>query len=112
MVVRNQPINSLGLKAAPSYRIARGMYVDVPPLAPLLLARNYAVLIPDHEGPRMAYSAGVMAAHAVLGCGARNARDARRSRRRSDGDGRLQRRGHSDCVGGTGATHLRARAEI
>ncbi|MBN7535443.1 lipase family protein [Mycobacteroides abscessus] len=66
VVVRNQPINSLGLKAAPSYRIARGMYVDVPPLAPLLLARNYAVLIPDHEGPRMAYSAGVMAAHAVL----------------------------------------------
>ncbi|EUA72348.1 putative lipase domain protein [Mycobacteroides abscessus] len=57
VVVRNQPINSLGLKAAPSYRIARGMYVDVPPLAPLLLARNYAVLIPDHEGPRMAYSA-------------------------------------------------------
>lgn len=66
VVVRNQPINSLGLKAAPSYRIERGMYVDVPPLAPLLLARNYAVLIPDHEGPRMAYSAGVMAAHAVL----------------------------------------------
>ncbi|MGV0582476.1 lipase family protein [Mycobacteroides chelonae] len=66
VVVRNQPINSLGLKAAPSYRIERGMYVDVPPFAPLLLARNYAVLVPDHEGPRMAYSAGVMAAHAVL----------------------------------------------
>lgn len=66
VVVRNQPINSLGLKAAPSYRIERGMYVDVPPLAPLLLARNYAVLIPDHEGPRMSYSAGIMAAHAVL----------------------------------------------
>ncbi|MFD6195097.1 lipase family protein [Mycobacteriaceae bacterium NPDC060252] len=66
VVVRNQPINSLGLKAAPSYRIERGLYVDVPPLAPLLLARNYAVLIPDHEGPRMAYSAGLMAAHAVL----------------------------------------------
>ncbi|MFA4081308.1 lipase family protein [Mycobacteroides salmoniphilum] len=66
VVVRNQPINSLGLKAAPSYRIERGLFVDVPPLAPLLLARNYAVLIPDHEGPRMAYSAGIMAAHAVL----------------------------------------------
>ncbi|ALR13631.1 lipase [Mycobacteroides saopaulense] len=66
VVVRNQPINSLGFKAAPSYRIERGMYIDVPPLAPLLLARNYAVLIPDHEGPRMAYSAGIMAAHAVL----------------------------------------------
>ncbi|MGH3726124.1 MAG: lipase family protein [Mycobacterium sp.] len=66
VVVRNQPINSLGLKAAPSFRIERGVYVDVPPLLPLLLARNYAVLIPDHEGPRMAYSAGVMAAHAVL----------------------------------------------
>ncbi len=66
VVVRNQPINSLGLKAAPSYRLERGMYIDVPPLMPLLLARNYAVLVPDHEGPRMAYSAGVMAAHAVL----------------------------------------------
>ncbi|GAA3045942.1 lipase family protein [Gordonia defluvii] len=66
VVIRNQPINSLGLKSAPSYRIARGTYVDTPPLLPLLLASNYAVLIPDHEGPRMAYSAGVMAAHAVL----------------------------------------------
>ncbi|GAB10575.1 putative lipase [Gordonia araii NBRC 100433] len=66
VVVRNQPINSLGLKAAPSYRLARGTYIDAPPLLPLLLARNCAVLIPDHEGPRMAYSAGVMAAHAVL----------------------------------------------
>lgn len=66
VVVRNQPINSLGLKAAPSHRIARGLYVDVPPYLPLLLARNYAVLLPDHEGPRMAYSAGRMAGHAVL----------------------------------------------
>lgn len=66
VVVRNQPINALGLKAAPSYRIAHGVYLDVPPLLPLLLARNYAVLVPDHEGPRMAYSAGRMAAHAVL----------------------------------------------
>ncbi|MGV0636036.1 lipase family protein [Mycolicibacillus trivialis] len=66
VVVRNQPINSLGLRAAPSYRIARGLYVDVPPYLPLLLARNYAVLLPDHEGPRMAYSAGRMAGHAVL----------------------------------------------
>jgi len=66
VVVRNQPINALGLTAAPSYRIAHGVYVDVPPLLPLLLARNYAVVLPDHEGPRMAYSAGRMAAHAVL----------------------------------------------
>lgn len=66
VVVRNQPINSLGLKSAPSYQIAHGIYVDVPPLLPLLLARNYAVLLPDHEGPRMAYSAGRMAGHAVL----------------------------------------------
>ncbi|MUM19302.1 lipase [Mycobacterium sp. CBMA271] len=66
VVVRNQPINSLGLKSAPSYRIGRGVFIDVPPFLPLLLARNYAVLLPDHEGPRMSYSAGVMAAHAVL----------------------------------------------
>ncbi|QKT07995.1 lipase [Gordonia sp. X0973] len=66
VVVRNQPINSLGLKSAPSYQIKRGTYVDVPPFLPFLLARNYAVLLPDHEGPRMAYSAGLMAAHAVL----------------------------------------------
>ncbi|OBJ70198.1 lipase family protein [Mycobacterium sp. 1274756.6] len=66
VVVRNQPINSLGLKSAPSHQIAHGVYVDVPPMLPLLLARNYAVLLPDHEGPRMAYSAGRMAGHAVL----------------------------------------------
>lgn len=66
VVVRNQPINSLGLRASPSYRVERGLYLDVPPFLPILLARNYAVLIPDHEGPRMAYSAGIMAAHAVL----------------------------------------------
>ncbi|OBJ70201.1 hypothetical protein A5643_01010 [Mycobacterium sp. 1274756.6] len=66
VVVRNQPINSLGLKSAPSYQIAHGVYVDVPSLLPLLLARNYAVLLPDHEGPRMAYSAGRMAGHVVL----------------------------------------------
>lgn len=66
LVVRNQPINSLGLKSAPSYRIGRGVFIDMPPFLPLLLARNYAVLLPDHEGPRMAYSAGLMAAHAVL----------------------------------------------
>lgn len=66
VMVRNQPINSLGLKAAPSYRIPRGTWMDVPPLAPFMLTENYAMLIPDHEGPRMAYSAGVMAAHAVL----------------------------------------------
>lgn len=33
---------------------------------PFLSAQNYAVLFPDHEGPRMSYAAGKMAGHAVL----------------------------------------------
>jgi hypothetical protein len=39
---------------------------DFPPLVPLWLSRGYAVLITDHEGPRMAYAEGTMAGQAVL----------------------------------------------
>ncbi|CPZ69082.1 Probable lipase [Mycobacteroides abscessus] len=66
VVVRNQAINSLGLKFTPSYRLTHLWYRDNPPMFPFLSAQNYAVLFPDHEGPRMSYAAGKMAGHAVL----------------------------------------------
>ncbi|SLC84605.1 inactive lipase [Mycobacteroides abscessus subsp. massiliense] len=66
MVVRNQAINSLGLKFTPSYRLTHLWYRDNPPMFPFLSAQNYAVLFPDHEGPRMSYAAGKMAGHALL----------------------------------------------
>ncbi|AOW93132.1 triacylglycerol lipase [Rhodococcus sp. WMMA185] len=68
VVVYNMPIDSLGAKCTPSYKMVHGSNApDLdPPVPALLLAKNYAVLVPDHEGPRMAYSAGRMAGHAVL----------------------------------------------
>lgn len=67
VVVYNRAIDSLGARCAPSYMLVHNpIDIDLPPVLPLFLARGYAVLLPDHEGPRMAYAAGRMAAHAVL----------------------------------------------
>ncbi|MEV0948154.1 lipase family protein [Rhodococcus sp. NPDC049939] len=65
----NMAIDSLGATCTPSYRLVHDyqtLDLDTPPMLPLFLAKNYAVLVPDHQGPRMAYSAGRMAGHAVL----------------------------------------------
>ncbi|KQU06519.1 lipase [Rhodococcus sp. Leaf7] len=66
VVVHNVAIDSLGTRATPSYRIVHGIGQDFPTVVPLWLQRGYAVLIPDHQGPRMAYAEGTMAGHAVL----------------------------------------------
>lgn len=66
VVVHNVAIDSLGLAATPSYRLVHGVGQDFPTVVPLWLQRGYAVLIVDHEGPRMAYAEGTMAGHAVL----------------------------------------------
>ncbi|MFC7960636.1 lipase family protein [Rhodococcoides kroppenstedtii] len=66
VLVHNVAIDSLGLAATPSYRLVHGLGQDFPAVVPLWLQRGYAVLIVDHEGPRMAYAEGTMAGHAVL----------------------------------------------
>lgn len=66
VLVHNVAIDALGTKATASYRIVHGLSQDFPTVVPLWLARGYAVLIPDHEGPRMAYAEGTMAGQAVL----------------------------------------------
>ncbi|WP_330181372.1 lipase family protein [Nocardia sp. NBC_01503] len=72
VVVHNLPINSLGRDCNPSYTLAHGFSTStnlaeyLPPTTQLALLRGYAVLIPDHEGPRMAYAEPFVAGHAVL----------------------------------------------
>lgn len=72
IVVNNVPINGLGRDCNPSYTFIHGITTDtnlaefIPPTTQLAMARGYAVLIPDHEGPRMAYAEPYVAGHAVL----------------------------------------------
>lgn len=67
LLVNNQPINSLGAECTPGYKMLHDPGgLDLPPLTSIALWRGYAVLIPDHEGPRMAYAAGRLAGHIVL----------------------------------------------
>ncbi|ROZ89300.1 lipase family protein [Gordonia sp. OPL2] len=72
IVVNNLPIDSLGTACTPGYTLAHGFSIAtnptdlVPPTTQVALARGYAVLIPDHQGPRMAYAEPVVAGHVVL----------------------------------------------
>ncbi|WP_280457494.1 lipase family protein [Nocardia carnea] len=72
VVVNNLPIDALGRRCTPGYTLAHGISVDsavtdfVPPTTHLAVLRGYAVLIPDHEGPLMAYAEPYVAGHAVL----------------------------------------------
>ncbi|QIS16182.1 lipase family protein [Nocardia arthritidis] len=65
LVSYNAAIDSLGNKCAPSYKLRQGSS-DKMFETNISLAKGYAVVIPDHEGPRQAYAAGRMAGHAVL----------------------------------------------
>lgn len=72
VVVNALPINSLGLRCTPSYAMAHGPHPKfsigdlIPPTTWWGLSRGYAVLIPDHEGPWMAYADPYVAGHIVL----------------------------------------------
>lgn len=72
VVVNNVPIDSLGRKCTPGYTMAHGVSITtnptdyIPPMTALAAMRGYAVLIPDHEGPRMAYAEPRTAGHIVL----------------------------------------------
>ncbi|WP_306361633.1 lipase family protein [Nocardia sp. CC227C] len=65
LISYNIPTSSLGNTCAPSYQLKQGIQADLWSIQ-LLLAANYAVLVPDHQGPRQAYAAGHMGGHAVL----------------------------------------------
>ena len=72
LLVNNLAIDGLGRQCNPSYTLAHGYSANsnsadfFPPLTQLAALRGYAVLIPDHEGPDMAYAEPYVAAHAVL----------------------------------------------
>ncbi|WP_069166656.1 lipase family protein [Nocardia altamirensis] len=65
-VVSYQPmVNSLGMRCAPSHSIFDGGMQEAPALN-LLLARGWAVAVPDHLGPVSAYGAAKLGARLVL----------------------------------------------
>ena len=72
VVVNNLPIDSLGRSCTPGYTMLKGLTLTtnptdfVPPVTPLATARGYAVLVPDHQGPRMAYAEPRTAGKIVL----------------------------------------------
>ncbi|WP_433665787.1 lipase family protein [Nocardia sp. CA-136227] len=65
LVSYNIPISSMGYSCAPSTELKKGVSADVVAIS-LLLAKNFAVVVPDHQGPKQAYAAGLMGGHAVL----------------------------------------------
>jgi hypothetical protein len=72
VVVNNLPIDALGRRCTPGYTLTHGFSSDsaltdfLPPTTHLAALRGYAVLVPDHEGPLMAYAEPYVAGHAVL----------------------------------------------
>ncbi|MFE9428549.1 lipase family protein [Kitasatospora sp. NPDC006697] len=66
VVSLQSPEDSLGTQCAPSYLLATGQDNQDAALGVELLAANWAVAIPDHEGPRSVFLAGPQEGHAVL----------------------------------------------
>ncbi|MFF0818020.1 lipase family protein [Rhodococcus sp. NPDC003318] len=72
VLVNNVPINGLGRACTPSHTLAHGItpstnpFELIRPVTTKAEERGYAVLIPDHEGPQMAYGEPFVAGHAIL----------------------------------------------
>ncbi|GAB05073.1 hypothetical protein M2359_000773 [Gordonia amarae] len=72
IVVNNIPIDALGAACTPGVTLAGGISPAtnptdyLPPTTQLALDRGYTVLIPDHQGPRMAYAEPTVAGHIIL----------------------------------------------
>ncbi|MGW0037959.1 lipase family protein [Gordonia sp. NPDC003376] len=72
ILVVDQPIDSLGAACTPGFDFVHGIGPNsgisdvIPPTVQLALARGYSVIVPDHEGPRMAYAEPTTAGHIVL----------------------------------------------
>ncbi|MDR7173078.1 hypothetical protein J2W56_006846 [Nocardia kruczakiae] len=67
------PINSLGSHCTPGYQMSHGLLdkpnTDLTVFMPSIwwaLGQGHAVLVPDHEGPLMAYAEPKVAGHVVL----------------------------------------------
>ncbi|MDL9936930.1 lipase family protein [Gordonia sp. ABSL1-1] len=72
ILVNNLPIDSLGAACTAGYTLATGGGIAsgvtdfIPPGTQLGLFRGYTLIVPDHQGPRMAYAEPVTAGHIVL----------------------------------------------
>ena len=72
VLVNNSPIVALGTKCTTGFTYAHGFTNNtnetdlIPPFTQLALDRGYAVLVPDHTGPRMAYAEPYVAGHVIL----------------------------------------------
>ncbi|MBH0776980.1 hypothetical protein IT779_11860 [Nocardia sp. NEAU-351] len=71
--VNAMPINSLGAHCTPGFQMSHGLLdhpnTDLPVFLPsmwLALNKGHAVLLPDHEGPLMAYAEPNIAGHVML----------------------------------------------
>ncbi|MFI5719790.1 lipase family protein [Nocardia sp. NPDC051750] len=71
--VNAMPINSLGAHCTPGFQLSHDLLDrpngDFPVFLPsvwLALSKGYAVLMPDHEGPLMAYAEPNIAGHVML----------------------------------------------
>ncbi|MGB3171070.1 MAG: lipase family protein [Rhodococcus sp. (in: high G+C Gram-positive bacteria)] len=65
VVAYNEATDSLGNACAPSYTLPRGTNKEIDRVGDLL-GRGYAVVVTDYQGPRQAYSAGIVSGHTVL----------------------------------------------
>ncbi|WP_245819773.1 lipase family protein [Rhodococcoides yunnanense] len=65
VVAYNEATDSLGNACAPSYTLPRGTNKEIDRVDDLL-GRGYSVVVTDYQGPRQAYSAGIVAGHTVL----------------------------------------------
>ncbi|MGC4962941.1 lipase family protein [Gordonia sp. DT101] len=72
VMVNNPPIVALGTRCTTGYTLSHGKSGDTnntdlnPPTTQDSLKKGYAVIVPDHTGPRMAYAEPYVAAHVVL----------------------------------------------
>ncbi|WFR72984.1 lipase family protein [Prescottella defluvii] len=72
VLVNNVPINGLGRACTTSHTMANGItpstnFIELlRPVTAKAEERGYAVLLPDHEGPRMAYGEPYVAGHTIL----------------------------------------------
>ena len=65
VVAYNEATDSLGNACAPSSTLPRGTNKEIDRMQDLL-GRGYAVVATDYQGPRQAYSAGLVSGHTVL----------------------------------------------
>lgn len=66
VVSNNYAIDSVGLKCNPSYQLTHEVSIEAPDITRQLLARGYAVVMTDYQGPKMAYAHGPTQAREVL----------------------------------------------